>query len=437
MADPVDLAIGSGGGGTTGSSSIGGLPTVTFDPIAGGTGSDGGLTAEQIREALNQGKITRAEAIRRLKAHGYNAEEAALFLSLDTKPSTSSGGGGGGATGSRLSSTQIREALNQGMITRATALNLLKSKGYSTSEAQTFLALDTTPSGAGSGLTPEQQVDLSIYKSQLRESKLNPWVIVKNNKVSFSTALNPPKGSLGIRRDEFFAAWDDVNELYQAMIGRKAKAKEITNILRKGLSEWSIKVALSKNPAFQNSPIWRAAAPALNGFGRDMFGTDVWNSIDVKERNELIRKAIVEDWSQATVAEKLRQRPEYLRSVEFKTNESSLSSIYQGIFGVPDGSGMATIQEAALARWTPDQFGAWLRQQPGYTSSPEYQTKILTVLDALGAITGSVGPSLTPGSMPGGSPFPQTEAPPPNSPRIPGAPSSPTGPLAGLVPGFA
>ena len=279
-------------------------------------------------------------------------------------------------------------------------------------------------------LTPEEQVALSIYKSQLKKSITDPWVAIVNGKVKLYQTLNPPKKvkggiSLGIRMSDFQSFSADYNKTYEAFIGRKARPGEVAALIRKGWSTYQIQNMLSKTKAFRNSPIWRASAPAYNGAARDLLGMDVWDSISSDQRHELLRKAILEDWGPTTFQEKLRARPEYLRSVEFRSTSANLSSVYESIYGIPGGASMTTIKEAALARWTPDQFGAWLRSQPGYTQSPEYLTKGLAVLDALGMITGTL-PALRPGGG-GASPYPSPGAGPPDSPRVPGAPGAPTG----------
>ncbi|MCI0659375.1 MAG: hypothetical protein L0170_20160, partial [Acidobacteria bacterium] len=282
--------------------------------------------------------------------------------------------------------------------------------------------------------TPEEQVLTSIYKSALKKSLTDPWVVIKNGKVKFSTALNAPKGSLGIRRSDFFKTWEDLNDTFQAFISRKAKAGEVALILKKGWSGFTVANMLSKKPAFLKSRIFKAAAPGFNGVAFDILG-DAWSGVNLKARQELIRKAIVGDWSQATFAEKLRQMPAYLKGVEFQGNVASLRSVYEDIYGVATPGSMTRIQEAALARWSPVQFQAHLRGLPGYTSSPEFQTRALSVLDALGMITGQL-PALRPGAAP---PNPAAPGPPaPNSPRIPGAPGPVAGgPTAAMAPGFA
>jgi hypothetical protein len=305
--------------------------------------------------------------------------------------------------------------------------------------------IDLSPSSSSSSrtrapkLTPEQQVALSIYKSTLREELTNPWVVIKDGKIKFVSNTKspgkPPKGSLGIRRDDFLSARADLTEMFQAYIGRKPTNGEVAMILKKGWSEFQIKNWLSKRPNFTKGAVWRQSAPGLVGIARDILG-DAWNSIPSSKRKDLLRRAIVEGWDQATFAEKLRQLPQYVKGNEFKTNVASLMGVYEQIYGIPQGDAIRTIEEAAYARWTPDQFGAWLRAQPGYTSSGEYLAKAMHVLDALGAIAGGL-PALRPGT-PAPSPYPSAGPGPPDSKLIPGSPSPPSNPATvGLVPGFA
>jgi hypothetical protein len=291
------------------------------------------------------------------------------------------------------------------------------------------------PGGSSSGgsrkpparkLTPEEQVAMSIYKSELRKAYTDPWVTVKNGKITFSQTIDAPKGSLG-RRSDFMKEWANANELWEAYLGRKAKAGEVALIMKKGWSNYTIADRLSKRPAFRNSVIWKAAAPALEGIGLELLG-DAWKLIPLGERQEMMRKAIIQDWSSSTFAERLRKRPEYLKGVEFRTNTASLQSVYESIYGLANATAMTTVQEAALARWSPDQFAAWLRSRPGYTGSQEYLGKALSVLEALTGITG-VLPTLVPGQMPA-SPQPAAAGAygaVPDSQRVAGAPGEPAG----------
>ena len=245
-------------------------------------------------------------------------------------------------------------------------------------------------------------MELAIYKSLYKKSLTDPWVVIKNGKLRFSNSLNPPKGSIGLRRSEFMDAWEKHNDIFEAYLGRKAKAGEVALSLKKGWSTYTLVNNLSKKPNFIKSRIWKAAAPEYQSVGMDILG-DAWGSIPQKAHNELIRQAIVNDWSQTTFAEKLRRRPEYLNGTEFQTNVANLRSVYEGIYGISGGDD-TRIREAALARWTPDQFAQHLRKLPGYTSSPEYQGRALAVLDALGMITGQFA-TLTPGApLPNPSP---------------------------------
>jgi hypothetical protein len=151
-----------------------------------------------------------------------------------------------------------------------------------------------------------------------------------------------------------------------------------------------------------------------------------------KERHDLLRRAIVEDWDGNTFAEQLRNRPEYLQGPEFRGQKATLQNVYESIFGLADANASTLVGEAALARWDPDQFAGYLRSRPEYTSSPEYLTKSLAVLDALGMITGTL-PALKPG-VPMANPSVGGYGPAPNSPRIPGQVGGLNPSTEGLVP---
>lgn len=446
---------------------LGGVPTFVIPPApSGDSDSDtGGLTASQIREALNQGRLTRAQAIKMLARYGYNAQDAQLYLALDTRPSSvrgSVGGGGGGSTGAKgpiSANTAIQEILKKNprwssfvplingladeldvdevfllaavvarnpvpervpSFARAFAIQLRK-KGTIDGAYRAVAPkakvrpssivparyvggrIDLSPTQAP--LTPEQSIAQSIYRSDLKEELTNPWVVIdKEGKIKFVSNRKkpgvPPKGSLGIRRDEFLDVGNDLNEAFEAYVGRKAKAGEVAMIIKKGWSEYQIKSWLSQQDGFTSSLVFRTTVPSYLGIAREILGTSVWNSIGPAERTDLLRKAVVEDWNGDVFAEALRAMPQYRQGAEYQGNVANLRGVYESIYSIPDDpSEMALIEQAAAAQWDADQFAANLRSRPEYAGSGEYLSKVMNVLGSLGAVVGGL-PALAPTGNP-------------------------------------
>ena len=102
----------------------------------------------------------------------------------------------------------------------------------------------------------------------------------------------------------------------------------------------------------------------------------------------MVKRAILNNWSGATFASFMRRDPSYTKSNEFQTKTSSLANIYREIYGEPDEEALVNIREAAAGQWTNDQWAAYLRAQPGYTEGKEYQTKLLDLSVGLAGMLG-------------------------------------------------
>lgn len=252
----------------------------------------------------------------------------------------------------------------------------------------------------------------------------DPYVagINKNNK--FVTTLDPNKAlqydGAPLTRSSFLTLKTSLSSHYISYTGKRPTNHQIQNFLKAGWSTYTLDVLLSKSQAFKTSPIYKQYSANFSAALKDLLpkGANV--------PDELLRQAVINQWDATTVAARLRKTPQYLQSNEFKGNVASMLNIHQAVMGAPDSASMIGIRDAALAGWTADQYAAWLRSQPGYKTSPEFQTRALGFLGALGLITGSE-PVLQPGmatTQPGVI-QPNTQGTLPSDPRVKGTPSVP------------
>jgi hypothetical protein len=86
----------------------------------------------------------------------------------------------------------------------------------------------------------------------------------------------------------------------------------------------------------------------------------------------------------------LRKLPQYEQSEEFKANTAQFRSGYQQIYGTPDAAGEQKITEAARAGWNGDQWMKFLRNQPEYKTSGEFQRNVYSLMANLGFTTPGV-----------------------------------------------
>lgn len=286
----------------------------------------------------------------------------------------------------------------------------------------TFPAPTSPPSKAGTqapGGTAQQAQDNSFK---------NPYVAGVDKRGKFHTTNDPNKAMKfdgePLSITGFKSLQDSLSSYYISYTGKRPSAHQVQNYIQNGWSTYTLTQLLSKSPSFKNSPVYKQNAPQLNAALKDMLpqGTTV--------PAEILRQAIIHNWDATTVAAKVRQLPGYVNSNEFKGNVASLLNVHQSIMGTPDQASMVAIKDAALQGWTADQYAAWLRSQPGYTSSTEYQQNMLGMLGALGLITGQQV-TLQPGKAPA-SPFAGTSGTLPSDKRVPGTPSAGGG--NGLIP---
>lgn len=277
--------------------------------------------------------------------------------------------------------------------------------------------------------TVPQKVTTAAELAAAKAAKSDPWVVLKDGKVSYVNSVNAPKTAVTfqgspVRASDWQKNMNYYNDYFTKYIGRKAKPGEIVSIINKGMTPTAVQLMLTKDPAFKRGSIWQAQAPAILGYAKSMMGEN-W-----KSDPDFIRKAIVNNWSEGTLRAKLRARPEYLDGPEFKQNVAGLQNVYSQIQGRPDEAAVQGIKEAALGGWSSDQYAAYLRAQPQYTQSQEYKGKALSFLDALGLITGQQTTTQGIEGLGQPAPIPGSDMTTPHSDRL--SPTSP-GAAAGQV----
>lgn len=222
--------------------------------------------------------------------------------------------------------------------------------------------------------------------------KTNPWVVGVTKAGKIVTApddgINIPKNTVmydgaPMHATDFKSLARSLDTYFRSFTGGRPNANIVLQYIQKGWSQYTLTVALSKTKAFPNSPIYKKYAPSYQEVGKDLLGPG--QSVPTS----LIKAGIINGWDSTTFAAVLRKQPGYVQSNEFKQSTATLSNVHQSIMGIPDANSQDMIQQAAAAGWKPDQYAAWLRSQPQYTSSPEYQTKTLSFLSALGLFTGA------------------------------------------------
>lgn len=256
--------------------------------------------------------------------------------------------------------------------------------GYQTHEAQ----------------TPTQKAATTATNAAAKAGIVSPWaVLTKNGTVKFVAATAPPKGTITDSAGNAYTQTDyqsvarSLDTLYLAYTGVRASAKAITNYVKAPVSDYEITQRLSNpklNPRFYKSPVWTTHAPEYEAVYKSIYGN---NAVPDKAA---LTYGVVHSLTQTAFQQYLRDKPGYEKTEEFKANAAQFRSGYQAIYGNPDPVGEQKISQAVRAGWNGDQWTQFLRAQPEYTASGEFQRNVYSLFSKIGLVQGAPGAASAP-----------------------------------------
>lgn len=284
----------------------------------------------------------------------------------------------------------------------------------------------TSPSQGPADTTQSGQQGSTINPPTFQD----PYITGINKQGKFSTTNDPNKAmqynGRPLTRSNFLGLKDSLTSFYVSYTGGRPSDSQIQNYIVNGWNTYTLTALLSQGKKFGNSPIYKEF---VGNWQNDPSIKDALGGGKIPP--DIARQAILNHWNSSTILTKVRALPTYSSSNEFKGNVATMLNVHSSIMGTPDAKAMVAIKDAAIQGWKPDQYAAWLRSQPEYSRSPEYQTKALSILSGLGLITGD-RPILAKGVGPGpGAVQPNLQALPADK-RIPGNPKDQNAPLPGL-----
>lgn len=265
--------------------------------------------------------------------------------------------------------------------------------GFTGQGPSRFLPAGYIPSGGGGTTpTPVEKAGVQVAGQVARADLTDPWVVLKKGKITTQTGKQPKDvltyGKTPMRLSDYNRAWTQgYADTFFAYTGRKARPGEIVQILKAPPTPFTLASRLAKQSSFSHSPVFKAKAPGFIADARAIMGQG-W-----KPPHGFIANAIAQNWDQATFEAHVRNEPSYLKSPEFTNNYDAMRTHFESIYGKADAQTLNFIKDRTVQGWTPDQMESWLRAQPAYKQSPEYQAKFMSFASSLGLITGSV-PSL-------------------------------------------
>lgn len=214
-----------------------------------------------------------------------------------------------------------------------------------------------------------------------------------------------------------------VDPLYLAYTGKRATTQQLADYVRNPVSTYQMQQALSNpkiNPNIYNSPVWKTYEGKYTAWYQQVFGPNA-----VVPKSVILDGIVHNKEDQAGFEADLRAgkvpgQAAYNTSEQYLGGIADMTKVYSNIMGAPDAAGTALIQKAVMNGWNQSQMENYLRQQPGYTNSPEYQQRAIMLAQSMGMIPriagqGDIGQT----ALAGG----QTQAPPSQTQL----PSMPTG----------
>lgn len=245
----------------------------------------------------------------------------------------------------------------------------------------------------GAYLSAVEAKAAALAQAKATAHQSDPWVTVlkdkKGNVTGFGEAIGQQApnntlliGGVPATKSLYQIQWSNTYDTeFTAFTGRPATPAEQAKILESGTSIYALKEQWAKQPAFTSSPIYKATAAGIAGQAKQALGKN--------PPAAFVRDAIAQGWDANTTAEKIRELPGYSNGPDFQTNHAQALNTYQTIYGEPTAEANKWLKDAALKGWSSDEVGATLRADPAYKYSPEYQTKAVNFLDAMGLFTGT------------------------------------------------
>jgi hypothetical protein len=206
--------------------------------------------------------------------------------------------------------------------------------------------------------------------------------------VSITDPSKPPKNALTyggtpLTQSSFNQVWKQTYaDTFAAYTGRAAKGSEIQQILSDAPSTYALANQLANGKDFQKSPVWKQHAPGLIEYARGILGEN-WKPSAGSSARPSPRTGIRRPSRRTSVSSPPTKGP------EFKTNLSHNQAAFEQIYGKADPQVQKLLHDKTLAGWTPDELQSWLRSQPAYVHTTEYQSKSTSFLSAMGLITGA------------------------------------------------
>jgi DNA-binding FadR family transcriptional regulator len=222
------------------------------------------------------------------------------------------------------------------------------------------------------------------------------WVVVtQKGGLKIVAAATPPKNAVKDASGQAYSLsnWQQVqtslDSVYLAYAGTRATPKQVASFIKAPVSTYQLQQQLSNpnlNPRFTKSPIWLTHAPEYEAVYKSIFGNNA--DAATPEARQAIAYGVVHNLSETAFQQHLRDSAGYNASEEYKANAATFRSGYESIYGAPDAQGEQRIDQAVRQGMNGDQWQQYLRAQPEYTASGEFQRNVYNLFGSMALLPG-------------------------------------------------
>ena len=222
------------------------------------------------------------------------------------------------------------------------------------------------------------------------------WVVVTpKGGLKVVASPTPPKNAVKDASGQAYnlSNWQQVqnslDSIYLAYAGTRATPRQVAQFIKAPVSTYQLQQHLSdpaQNPRFFKSPIWLTHAPEYEAVYKSVYGNNADPSTAAAK--QAIAYGVVHNLSQTAFQQHLRDQADYNTSEEYKANAAQFRAGYQSIYGTPDATGEQRIDQAVRQGMNGDQWAQYLRAQPEYTASGEFQRNVYSLFGSMALLPG-------------------------------------------------
>lgn len=261
--------------------------------------------------------------------------------------------------------------------------------GYNQGGPQIFGDIPKTYVPTTTAKSPTDAASTSVETAAARAALTNTWAVLnKEGKVKFAQSADAPKGTLKvygepITKQSFLQLYSGIQDDYLAYTGKRPSFAQAAGVIAHGTSQYQLRQRLAATPGFVGSPVWKQNAPGYEAAYKSIYGDNA--AVDT----QAVRYAITNNLGGSGFQQYLRDQPGYEGSQEFQQRYASNENVFRQIYGEPQEADHPVITQAVKNGYDQNQFASYLRAQPQWNGSAEAQQLWYGLANKMGLIPGA------------------------------------------------